>query len=308
MIYSESSYCCQLLNTTDLEEVCGAQKNHPLLANVNCTCADYLYCRLAVVTAISSNHFPEAQDMIYSVQRNIPNTKIYVYDLGLSSSERSKLRDLCFVEVRTFPFKQYPPHFRRLHDNEAWKPIIINELAKEYDVILYGDASTRIKKPVKGELIPYLMDFPYVAGEVVFHPVISVTPPEMYNYLGLHLTRSQALKAMPKEFATTMLCVWMNKLMREKFLKYWIDCALHEECMSPKGYIRKTTCHFELRDRPEYNGEFVGCMRCQSIVNILFYREFGGDVWERVQRTLGHVWSVKRSATHKFRPMWCPRK
>ena len=234
---SENSFdCCGLIGGRDLEEICGAQETHEQISNVNCTCVDYLYCRLAVVTAISSNHFQEVQDMIRSMQVNVPKTKIYVYDLGLTEYQRKNLSDYCYVEVRIFPFKKYPPHFATLSTSEAWKPIIINDLAKEYDVILYGDASLRIHKPVKNNVIPYLMDFPYVAGPPASHSVIAVTPPEMYNYLGLNLTRKQALKAMPNEFASTMMCVWVNHLMREKFLNYWVDCALHQQCMSPKGY------------------------------------------------------------------------
>ena len=154
---------------------------------------------MAVVTAISSDHFKEVQDMIHSAQKNAPNTKIFVYDLGLKKHERKILSDHCFVEVRTFPFSKYPSHFRGLALNEAWKPIIINELAKEYDVILYGDASLRLLKPVKDKVLPHLMEFPFVAAPAAHHAVIPVTPPETYNYLGLNLTRMEAWKALPND-------------------------------------------------------------------------------------------------------------
>ena len=300
--------CCALIRGMKVEEICNERKSSLLGANEKCTCADYFYCRLVVVTAFSSNHFEEAQDMIHSAQRNVPNTTILVYDLGLNEDQRRTLSDHCHVEVRTFPFEKYPPHFRALALNEAWKPIIINELTKEYDVILYGDASLRILKQVKDNLLPYLMEFPLIPSRAVYHPVIPVTPPEMYNYLGLNLTREQAWKAMPREIQSTMMCVWATELMKDKFLKHWVDCAMHEECMSPKGYIRKPTakCHFDRIKEPGYSGEFVGCMRCQSIINILLYREFGGEVWKKVQRDLKRVWTMKRAVTHLFREQLCP--
>ena len=276
---------------------------------VRCTCVDYLYCRLVVATAISSNHFKEVKDMIFSAQKNVPNTKIVVYDLGLKEDERKKLSKLCYVEVRTFPFNKYPPHFRNLSLNEAWKPVIISELAKEYDVIMYGDASLRILKPLKNKVLPYLMKFPFVPGPASkIHPVISVTPPEMYAYLGLNLTRTQALKAMPYEIQSTMMCVWATKMMKDKFLRHWVDCALHEECMSPKGYVRHYgKCNFKRLKRSNYGGEFIGCMRCQSIPNLILYREFGGKVWKKVQhRELwNNAWIIKRFPTHRFKEKVC---
>ena len=303
---SRSAKCCALINE-NLQLLCN-ESRRDLPANntgVGCTCADYLYCRLAVVTAISSNHFREVQDMIHSAQKNAPNTKIFVYDLGLKEHERKHLSEYCHVEVRSFPFDKYPPHFRALSRTEAWKPVIINEIAKEYDVVLYGDASLRILKPVKDELLPYLMEFPFIAGPTVTSiPVIAVTPPEMYNYLRLNLTRMQALKAFPGHIQSTMMCIWTTKMMKDKFLKYWIDCAMHEECMSPKGYKRYTACHLNQIHQPNYRGEFVGCMRCQSIVNFLLYREFGA--WEKVQHPqLMNVWTIKREITHMFKGNFC---
>ena len=223
-----------------LEEICDGRKSSLPIANMKCTCADYLYCRLVVVTAISSNHFEEAQDMIHSAQKNVPSTTILVYDLGLNENERKNLSHHCHVEVRTFPFEKYPPHFRALALNEAWKPIIINELTKEYDVILYGDASLRIRKPVKDNLLPYLMEFPLIPCKTVYHSVIAVTPPETYNYLGLKLTRKQAWKAMPREIQSTMMCVWATELMKDKFLHEALGGLCHVRGVHvPKGIYPK---------------------------------------------------------------------
>ena len=171
-------------------------------------------------------------------------------------------------------------------------------------MILYGDASLRILKPVQSELLPFLLEFPFVAAPVAHHAVIPVTPPEMYNYLGLNLTRMQALKVMPNTIQSTMLCVWATTLIKDKFLKHWVDCAMHMECMSPEGYIRHTTCHFEQVSQEHYKGDYVGCMRCQSIINIILYREFGGEVWKYIQhQDLNDAWTIQR---HKSGRKFCP--
>ena len=79
--------------------------------------------------------------------------------------------------------------------------------------------------------------------------------------------------------------------------------------MSPKGYIRKpvSACHFDRIKEPGYSGEYIGCMRCQSIINILLYREFGGKVYNKIKRDhLKNVWIYERAVTHLFREQICP--
>ena len=81
------SNCCALINGRRVEDICEES-----LPTTDCKCTDYLYCRLAVVTAISSNHFKQAQDMICSAQKNAPKTDIFVYDLGLKNTTKDSLK------------------------------------------------------------------------------------------------------------------------------------------------------------------------------------------------------------------------
>ena len=102
---------------------------------------------------------------------------------------------------------------------------------------MYRDASMRMLKPAKDNVLPHLLEFSFVSTPATgSHPVVSVTPPEMYKYLGLNLTREQAVKAMPVTIQLEMMLIWVTKSMKEKFLNYWVDCAMHKECMSPKGH------------------------------------------------------------------------
>jgi len=99
-----------------------------------------LYKRLVVVTAYSSNHFEEGKGIIASVQKYMPQTKILLYDLGLTAKDRTNASTYCNVEVRTFQWDKYPKHVRQL-SRYAWKPLIAREVSQEYDVIMYRDAS-----------------------------------------------------------------------------------------------------------------------------------------------------------------------
>ena len=179
------------------------------------------------------------------------------------------------------------------------EPIIINEVAQHYNVVLYGDAGLRLLEPVKNALLPYLMDFPYIGAPGAPIPVIAVTPTDTYDYLGLNLTRKEALAAMPGEIQSTMLCIWMTQLTKEKFLNHWIDCAMHQECMSPGGADRKAAlCHDHRKYAmaATYSGEYIGCTHAQSVINILLYREFGAAGWKHAQcdARCNKAWAMKR--------------
>ena len=88
-----------------------------------------MYKRLVVFTAFSSNHFEEALDMIGSVQKYLPHTKIIIYDIGLSAEERGEVAKYCNVELRRFDFSRYPPHVKKIR-NYAWRPFMSRASSK----------------------------------------------------------------------------------------------------------------------------------------------------------------------------------
>lgn len=49
---------------------------------------DELYDKLVIVTAFSQNHFKEAQGIIGTAQRMMPNKKIVIYNLGINNETK----------------------------------------------------------------------------------------------------------------------------------------------------------------------------------------------------------------------------
>ena len=76
------SACCKISDGFTLEQLCGADgsikisESAKLARDQECTCLHFFYCRLVVVTAASNNHYAESQEMIGSVQKFLPNTKL----------------------------------------------------------------------------------------------------------------------------------------------------------------------------------------------------------------------------------------
>ena len=76
------SACCKISDGFTLEQLCGADgsrrinESAKIAGDQECACLHFFYCRLVVVTAASNNHYAESQEMIGSVQKFLPNTKL----------------------------------------------------------------------------------------------------------------------------------------------------------------------------------------------------------------------------------------
>lgn len=293
-----SEPCCSFLLTKTVEEICTreAMLDQSLVdIGKKCTCVDLLYCRIVVVTAFSNNHHDEAMDFIASVQRFMPGIRIIVYDLGLTATKKEFVSSLCNVELRHFRFEDYPAHVRNLM-NYSWKVILLKEVAKEYEVILWGDASVRIHSgAMKDGVLPFLLKFPFVDGPNHPWPIISITRDEMLRYLDFKMTREEARKKVLGTVQATCFVMWMESKMR-MFLEHWLDCALHVECMAPAG--SKIGCDMNLLHRRQ----FANCHRYdQSALNVLLLRDFGLDIWLLVQKASQQdVWFIDRTVTHYY--------
>ena len=79
--------CCSIAERNKLEVLCPMNVVPPSIEGVNCTCTDYMLCKLVMLIAISSNHFRESEKYFAMANAKLPNTKIIVYDLGLKKNE-----------------------------------------------------------------------------------------------------------------------------------------------------------------------------------------------------------------------------
>ena len=285
--------CCDRSEGVDLEPYCNGSDT---LALPGCTCVDVLLCRMVAVSALSSNHFPEAQDNIGSLQKYFPRTKIIIYDIGLTYNERRQLGTYCNVEVRNFSFHLYPDHVRNL-DVYAWKPLIVSEVARQHEVILYGDSSVRMKSSDMATILKSIVKFPFLSGIPHYQPIISLTHDGMIKYL-----RSPPRKELA-HFTGTQAGVWLmwaNSMMKARVIEAWVDCALNKSCISPEG-ATKDPCKFTEKAFSE--GSYVGCHRYdQSALNMILAREFGTSITSQIARwdLSQRMWDLYRGVSHDF--------
>ena len=271
--------CCSIAERNKLEVLCPLNVVPPSVEGVNCTCMDYMLCKLVMLIAISSNHFLESQMYFAMANAKLPTTKIIVYDLGLKKNEIEALRSYCNVqEVRKFKFDQYPGHVKKLQ-NYAWKPLLINEMSKDFELFFYCDASCRIKKDVLISFLPYLLQFPFLPALMSSRSEIRYTHDGMLKYFNLGMTREEMIAALPKGFQSGGMLMRSDYALKnpDNLLSRWVDCAMHVECIAPKG-AKLFGCNFRIK--PDY--AYVGCHRYdQSALNVIII-QLGGPYLKAV--------------------------
>ncbi len=225
--------CCSMAAQRKLEDLCPKNRDINLQTDA-CNCVDYILCKIVVVTALSSNHYEESQDFIGSVHALLPHTEIIVYDLGLKKSQSKTLASYCNTKVRQFDFSEYPGHTKEL-SNYAWKPLILNDMSKGYELFLYCDASCRVDANFL-HYLPFIMKFPLLPCSKLHDGshVIKTTHDGMLKYLQMNMTRAELVKFSPS-FQSGAVVYWANEFVKERFFPQWVDCAMHIECIAPKG-------------------------------------------------------------------------
>ena len=275
------------------------------------TCEQVMNDKIIIAGAVSSNHFKEVQDMIGSVQHFYPNLHIIIYNLGLSDEELGSLAAYCNVHVRQFNFDKYPDFVSNLQVY-SWKPLLVLELSKEYDVIFYFDSSVRLLKPFIDIAVPMMSKFPFIPGSVKKNAgnfaIVKTTHDGMLRYLNITKSREQLQNFGLVEAG--LWGMWVNNTTVSKILKPWVECALHIDCIAPKG--AHLTCHTNvwtifwktglwISDISAI-GAYRGCHKYdQSALNMILLREYGFEVWDVFSRVqaLGAV-KVERHVTSHY--------
>ena len=271
--------CCSIAERKKLEDLCPMNVVPPSIEGVNCTCTDYMLCKLVMVTALSSNHFRESERYFATTNAKLPNTKVIVYNLGLKKNEIKVLQSYCNVqEVRKFKFGKYPGHVKNLL-NYAWKPLLINDASKDFELFFYCDSSCRVKKDVLISFLPYLLEFPFLPALKSGHPQIITTHDGMLKYFNSGMTREEMLATLPIGFQGGGMLMRSDYALKnpDNLLSRWVDCAMHVECIAPKG-AKLSGCNF--RTKPDY--AYVGCHRYdQSALNLIII-QLGGPYLKAV--------------------------
>ena len=118
----------------------------------------------------------------------------------------------------------------------------------------------------------------------------------MIHYLMPNKSRLELVKEMLNyTIQATTVAYLANDHLNDLFLSDWVDCAVHEECIAPKGST-KDSC---INSRPIQ--QYIGCHRYdQAALNLILYRELGSSVASLYHKEVDKLLSIDKSPTYQY--------
>ena len=190
---------------------------------------------VTLVTGSDYSHAHSLMNLLASVKKFEPDIEVIVYDLGLTQSQLRILMKKFNFEVRKFDFSKYPPYFNiRIAAGEyAWKPVIIEEVAKQRSgIVWWMDAGNIISAP--------LTDYIQKNREAGFWQTSSGgtigrwTHPEMLRYFKL----PSDWKSNEIMLAATCVAFDTQNILAMELLSDWAKYAQVKNCIAPEGSNR----------------------------------------------------------------------
>ncbi len=216
-----------------------------------------------------------------------------MYDIGLNAEQVYEVRKMCNVEVRHFNFSIYPEFMRPLK-HYAWKPLVIKEVSLDHEIVVWSDASIRLKTSLKEHIFPYFLatGMTYL---MIPHGgssnIVEFTHDGTLSYF--NLTR-EMLTDFP-QIQTTFGVFWMKGEVTTTILNEWVKCAKQEECISPRGAELGYAPDCMRKSKGVKGTEYVGCHRFeQSAIDMIVFKQFGKGLAKIFKPLSYHTCEISR--------------
>ncbi|CAB05268.4 Alpha-1,6-mannosyl-glycoprotein 6-beta-N-acetylglucosaminyltransferase [Caenorhabditis elegans] len=256
---------CSLLDTLENLNLLGETKEVFSLSNLIQNENDLIFA-----SATSDDHFNFSMDSFHSIRKYYPNHTYILYGLGLSEYYINSLPDN--LEFRQFNTSGYPSFVNTwMHYN--FKPLILAELLRENPVVWWIDSHLVTIKPniirnMYDDISTNRLNSNYssiVSSVLAFHSNFAVLNTDVLGYFP---TNSMELLKRQRQAGANNIFVPRTSYTM-KIFKWWVLCALTDDCMSPPGST--TLCEYT---SDNFNNS-ANCFRYdQSILNILLLNDF----------------------------------
>ena len=192
--------------------------------------------KFIIITGSDSRYYKSLKQLLLSILLYEKNTKVIVFDLGLSNEESNELkRQFRKIELRKFDYSKYPEYLniKKNAGEYAWKPVIISNILDEFkSSVFWMDAGNVICSPlITIRKIIKLTGFysPFSEGNI-----FKWTHHETLKFL-------KVSKNIQYKRNLSGGCVAINYDFDKvkKTIHKWKDCALTKECIAPEGSSRK---------------------------------------------------------------------
>ena len=118
-----------------------------------------------VTTGASSKEFLGLLHLVETLATDHPKLKLVIWNLGLRKCQveflEKKMPRMIKVQIRDFPFLQYPPYFRSIKG--IWKPVAIKKVFDEDGAALWLDPEIQLKTSLKN-----------IFGSIELHEIVAL--------------------------------------------------------------------------------------------------------------------------------------
>lgn len=194
--------------------------------------------KLVIVTGSDSSHFKSLYQLLESLSIHEKNTKIIIFDLGITSKESEIIKNnFPNFELRKFDYSKYPSYFN-IKENAgeyAWKPVIINDILNEFKTsVCWLDGGNKVTEPLTSlrKIIEFYGFYsPFSKG------IIS----DWTHLKTLECLNVSKDKNLLKQGNLNGACVSANynDLEVRNVIQKWSDCAKSKYCIAPEGSSRE---------------------------------------------------------------------
>ncbi|CAI4221657.1 unnamed protein product [Auanema sp. JU1783] len=263
------------------------------------------------VTAFSDNHYHEGVRLIQSIRKLFRNKKIVLYDLGLHR-HLHKFKNACNLEIRRLNSTKYGDAVSALHHYRWKPLVIAetlqefgavfymdssvvlekNDLNHVYDLIRCRSkipsknvvSSSELRdereaaqpledgwnKTVWMQNLNECQKADYLLHSFASHGIFAATAAALYDFFPTNFDEIRKPKA--KMYEAGFALVVRTKEVIDSVLKWYVLCALEDDCMAPLG--ANLHCMFH-SDR---YGRYAGCHRYdQSVINLILANKYWYD-------------------------------
>ncbi|XP_005108115.1 uncharacterized protein LOC101849000 [Aplysia californica] len=204
-----------------------------------------------IASGARPDHFEEAAVLMRSVYNLLPNYKLVVYDLDLSSSELVLLKKYCNTtwncEIRKLLFEKYPSHLKYL-DIRSYRPVCIQEMLNTYGAVVWVDDGFYF---TEGNLTLSLdrARASGIQGWPIKYPTSSFTHQKMFQFFNT----DQKHYYFQHLIESSHLILYNTERLAQRVMLPWVKCALLEECINPPG-AQNSGCNYARRPYFLYSG------------------------------------------------------
>lgn len=188
------------------------------------------------VTAAEKNYYSQLENLLSSFYSRM-NEKILVFNLGLEEKQINNLMNkYTNLEIRNFDFTKYPNFISEYEDGKlgsyAWKPIIVNEVLREFkQKVVWLDAGNIITRKIiflkislttKGLVVP-----------TSSNRISDWTHPKTVEYIGID---KKYLRS--NNYASGLVGFDYSNSSALKISNDWSKFAKIKECIAPRDSSR----------------------------------------------------------------------